>query len=63
MVIVSALVEGWVTVEVRTVVFADGVRLRLRRFMDDERGLNFLCGTSLTLEAALEDMPPMAVFC
>jgi hypothetical protein len=63
MVVVSILAEGWVTVEVRAAVFADGVRLRLRRFIDDDRGLNFLCGASLTLEAALEGTPPMAVFC
>jgi hypothetical protein len=63
MVDVSALAEGWVTVEVRAAVFAEGARLRLRRFIDDERGLNFLCGASFTFEAALEGMPPMAVFC
>lgn len=63
MVVVSKLTEGWVTVEVRTAVFAEGVRLRLRRFMDDDRGLSFLCGASWTVEAALEGIPPMAVFC
>jgi hypothetical protein len=63
MVVVSTLAEGWATVGLRTAVEAEGVRLRLRRCMDDERGLNFLCGASLTVEAALDGTPPMTVFC
>lgn len=63
MVVVSALVEGCVTAGLRTAVCPEGVRLRLRRFTEDERGLNFLCGASLTFEVALDGTPPMTVFC
>lgn len=63
MVVVSTLAEGWLTAGLHTAVCPEGVRLRLRRFIEDERGLSFLCGASLTFEAALDGTPPMTVFC
>ena len=59
MTVVSTIGAGCETQEARTVAFAEGVRDRLRRCNEDDRGLsNFLCGVSVV--PTFEGIAPMS---